>query len=69
MPGDNVDILQCSATDSKNIVHGSKGSMPNSASQGYGAAGDQRRNQDLLGVTAVFPVIPCAKWKLLTGRH
>ena len=69
MPGDNVDILQCSATDSKDVVHGSKGSMPNSSSQGYGAAGVQRRNQNLLGVTALLPVIRCARWKLPIGRH
>jgi len=42
MPCDDASILSRSATNSKRLVHESKGSMPNTPSQGYGAAGVQR---------------------------
>jgi len=69
MPRDDVGILRRGPTDSKDVVHEGKGSTPSPPSQGYGAAGVQRRNQNLLGVTALLPVIPWPKWKLPIGRH
>src|SRR6266542_2791759 len=53
MPCDNTSILSRGATNSKRVGHQNQGSMPNPPSQGYGAAGVQRRNQNLLGVTAL----------------
>src|SRR6266536_2675585 len=76
MPRDDISILSRGATNSKRVEHESKRSTLNPPSQGDGAAGVQRlafnvrgRNPNLLGVTELLPVIPCAKWKLPIGRH
>src|SRR5213078_662009 len=60
MPGDNVDILQCGATDSKDVVHGSKRSIPIPPSQDSSAAGAQRPalNKDALVERAGETVAP-----------
>jgi hypothetical protein len=42
MLGDNLDILHCGATDSKDVVHGSKRSIPIPPSQDSSAADVQR---------------------------
>ena len=78
MPGDNVGILHRGATNSKDVVHESKGSMPNSPSQGYGAAGVQRPalNEDALRpnerarqLPRPLGLIPCRKWKRPIGHR
>jgi hypothetical protein len=46
MPRDDVGILHRGATDSKDVVHESKGSMLNPPSQDNGVAGLQRSNAE-----------------------
>jgi len=59
MRGDNVDMLHCSATDSKDVVHGSKRSIPIPPSQDSSAAGAQRLalNEDERAGEMVAPFV------------
>ena len=73
----------CSATDSKDLVHGSKGSMPVPPSQGSGAAGIQRPalNEDALRVeragetiatsvgTDTMPEMEAVDWASLSDQE
>src|SRR4029077_17737275 len=83
MPRDDVGILHRSATDSKDVVHERKGSMPNPASQDHGTARVQRPalNEDALraertGVTVAtsvgtdtMPEMEAADWPSLSDQE